>query len=162
MGHMVEEGIKKNLFKVFSHLCLSRSQDFKKVFNEILTILHTGDKSSRMNSFPSVQQVQSLLTMLPAPLSLLTLTYRCWEAALSKETESRHPAMLGIILVAPPPWQANRGQGLKSLYFFCYLVSSLPTGKSISLQTFFLVLKNRLVHFVWETTLTGNSNTQIL
>lgn len=47
----------------------------------------------------------------------------------------------------------NQRTGIKITVVFCYLVSSLSTGKSIPLQTFFLVLKNRLVHFVCETLL---------
>lgn len=47
----------------------------------------------------------------------------------------------------------NQRTAIKITGVFCYLVSSLSTGKSISLQAFFHVLKNRLVHFVCETLL---------
>ena len=61
--------------------------------------VHTGDISSRMNSFPSIQEVQSLLAMLPAPLRLSTLmplAHLTQLLSICKETESGHPTMLGI------------------------------------------------------------------
>jgi len=52
-----------------------------------------------MNSFPSTQQVQSLLTILSAPLSLsmlMPLAYLVQLLSVCEEIESRHPPVLGV------------------------------------------------------------------